>query len=1079
MTCPLLLGVLYFVILGILLMNKRLIPKKKIWKRLLLSVILIPFILITTLILVLFWKQDYIVQELITTVNKDFRGTLEIDDSHISPFANFPYISIDLDHVTVYEDKTKSTEPLLDVTDLYLGFDIWTLLKGKLDIRSLKISNGFIKLIQHNDGSINILNALSSEQEIDDVNEEFHLDLKSIQLSDIRFIKHNEENDVLLDIFITKANSKFKTTDNHMMVSLKSQFELSAILQGDTSFIKHKHFDISTQLDYIEDQQLLVIQPSEVKLERALFRMDGSVDFNDDMNVDIRFHGEKPNFDLFLAFAPEELTPALQRYDNGGKIFFEASVSGKSINGHNPLVVANFGCEEAFFSNKQSSKRLDDLFFKGYFTTGDSGRASTMEFGLMDFSARPEAGTFSGNLIVKNFDSPEIDMQIRSEFELGFLADFLNITDVQDLKGHVALTMNFHDIVDLANPEKSIEKLNESYFTELEVKKLGFKTKAFHLPFSDIDIKASMDGHEATIDHFRIKVGDSDINIQASISDLPAILHHTADPVTATLLVTSSLLDVKQLTSGDTVKSKPVNEQIKDMSMKMKFNSSARAFTESPNLPVGEFFIEDLYAKLTHYPHTLHDFHADVFVDDQNFRIIDFTGMIDKSDFHFNGKLNNYDLWFANQPLGDTKIEFNLTSDLLQLEDLFSYGGENYVPEDYRHEEFKKLKIHGFADLHFDKGLKSSDVYIDKLEATMKVHPMRMEKFKGRIHYEGDQLMVENFSGKIGKSEFVANLNYHLGGDSVIRKKANYFSLQSRYLDFDELFNYNPPPADKVVTPEDHEAVFNIYDLPFTDMAFHFDIKHLNYHRYLLDDFYAKARTTKDHYIYIDTLSLQAAGGKIHLNGYFNGADRNRIYFNPVMQLENVDLDKLLFKFENFGQDHLVSENLHGKLSGKVTGKIHIHADMVPIIDDSEIHLDVQVTQGRLEHYSALDALSDYFKDKNLTKVLFDTLRNQLDMKNGVLSIPAMTINSTLGFIEISGRQDANLNMEYYLRVPLKLVTQVGMTKLFGKKELDPDKEDEIQYRDESKRIRFVNLKITGTPDNYSISLAKDKGVNQ
>ena len=38
---------------------------------------------------------------------------------------------------------------------------------------------------------------------------------------------------------------------------------------------------------------------------------------------------------------------------------------------------------------------------------------------------------------------------------------------------------------------------------------------------------------------------------------------------------------------------------------------------------------------------------------------------------------------------------------MLKLEDLFSYGGENYVPEDYRHEEFDDLKIHGFADLHF------------------------------------------------------------------------------------------------------------------------------------------------------------------------------------------------------------------------------------------------------------------------------------------------------------------------------------------------------------------------------------------
>ncbi|MBL7857523.1 MAG: AsmA family protein [Cyclobacteriaceae bacterium] len=1047
------------------------------WKRWVIGVLLLPVLLFATVLVIIYWRQDDIVQELISTVNEDFTGEVEIAGSHVSPFANFPYISIDLDDVRVYEDKTKFTTPIVEVRDVYLGFDLWTLLRGTMEVKALKLTNGSIRLTQHQDGSFNITNALSSKKEIKDVSEEFHLDIKSIQLVNIDLLKLNEENNILIEAFIDNAKLKFKATPNHVMVSLDSRFQVTVLVEGDTTFVKHKHFDLQTQLDFAEDKQVLTIQPSELKLEKAFFKMDGSIDFDDDMNVDINFHGNKPNFDLFLAFAPDELASTLERYDNQGQIFFEASIKGKSANGHNPLVVADFGCEDAFINNTISKKKVDQLYFKGHFTTGAKRNASTMEFSLMDFSAKPEAGIFTGNLLVRNFESPEIDMKLRSEFDLDFLSQFLNITDLEDLKGHVALTMNFHDIIDLAHPEKSIEKLNESYFTELEVKNLSFRTPAYHLPIHDIDIKVVMDGHEAVIDHIRVKVGDSDISIKAKVSDLPAILHHTNDPVTATMVITSSLLDVKQLTSMDTAKAKPVDEQIKNLSLKLKFTSSARAFTESPTLPRGEFFIEDLYAKLTHYPHALHDFHADVFVDDHDFRIVDFTGMIDKSDFHFTGKLKNYDLWFNDDPLGDTKVEFNLTSTVLQLEDLFAYGGENYVPEDYRHEEFKNLSVHGFSDLHFNKGLKSADIYMDKLEAQMKIHPLRFEKFKGRVHYEDEHLVIENLSGKLGKSEFSANLNYYLGKDQTIKKRDNHFSITSPQLDLDELFNYNPPPAGQTTQPKDHEDVFNIYDLPFTDMTFDVDIRHLKYHRYMLDDFYARARTQQDHYIYIDTLSLAAAGGKIRLNGYFNGSDRNKIYFSPDLKMENVDLDKLLFKFENFGQDHLVSENLHGKLSGRVKGKVHLHADMVPILDDSEIHMDIHVTQGRLEHYAALDAVSDYFRDKNLSRVLFDTLSNHLDIINGVMSIPNMTINSTLGFIEISGKHDINMNMEYYIRVPLKLVTQVGMQKLFGNKEgnTNPEGDDEIQYKDESKKVRFVNLKISGTPDNYKISLGKNR----
>jgi AsmA-like C-terminal region len=219
---------------------------------------------------------------------------------------------------------------------------------------------------------------------------------------------------------------------------------------------------------------------------------------------------------------------------------------------------------------------------------------------------------------------------------------------------------------------------------------------------------------------------------------------------------------------------------------------------------------------------------------------------------------------------------------------------------------------------------------------------------------------------------------------------------------------------------------------------------------------------------------MAAAGGEIGVSGYFNGSDPKKIYFSPVITMNRVDLDKLLFKFENFGQDHLVSENLHGKLNGSMTGKIRMHADMVPIVDDSEIHIDFEVIQGRLENYTALLAVADYFQDKNLNHVRFDTLSNTIDMKNGTLSIPAMTVNSSLGFIQLSGKQDLDMNMEYYVRVPWKLVTKAASQKLFGSGDKSTGN-DSIQYMDETKRQRFLNLKITGTPDAYKISLGKDK----
>ena len=63
--------------------------------------------------------------------------------------------------------------------------------------------------------------------------------------------------------------------------------------------------------------------------------------------------------------------------------------------------------------------------------------------------------------------------------------------------------------------------------------------------------------------------------------------------------------------------------------------------------------------------------------------------------------------------------------------------------------------------------------------------------------------------------------------------------------------------------------------------------------------------------------------------------------------------------------------------------------------------------------------------------------------------------------------------MEYYLRIPWKVVTRAGIQKLFGNKDRDTSEQvDDIQYR--TRNMRFLNVKITGTPDEYSITLGKD-----
>ena len=1065
-------------------MKFKVLKKRKLLFRFIAGIIILPLLCLGAIVLYITVKQNDIIKDNITTLNKEHKGFVTIGDTHLSLFSNFPNISFKADDLKIYETKKENSPVIMDVKDIYVGFNLWEILEGNYNLKSLIIEDGFFDIVLHKDGTINLQNALEPFKETK--NEAFiDIQLESIKLNNLDIHKKDEKENTDLETFIYTANGGFNIDSQQISGHVDTEFKMNLIDNGDTTYIKNKHFNLKTNLSFNEATGLITIDPSNLTMEHGDFELEGTVDTKNDVDLDLKIKGTKPNFDMLIAFAPENIIPVLERYKNAGEIYFNAIVQGATLNQQVPFFDVNFGASKAFLENTDKGKRVNDMGFKGHFTNGKEHNSRTTRLEIKDMTAKLEKGKFLGNVVINNFDAPEIDMQLNADFNLEFMVDFLNLDDVDITSGNISLKMNFHDIIDIDNPEQALNKLNQAYFSELKIDSLSLSSKDLPAPLKKLNAHVVMNGKKATLNQFDMLLGNSDISVTGYLSDLPAILHHTDTPVDVHLDIKSNLLDVAEITKFYAVDSTAIDEQIKALSAGFSFKSSANAFTESKYLPKGEFFIDNFDAQLKHYPHKLHDFHVDVLIDDQDLKIVDFKGLIDNSDFHINGLVHDYGFWMQEELNGDVDLDLSLTSNLLRLEDIFSYKGENYVPEEYRHEEFKKLALHVNSSMHYKaSALQSIDVDLDKLNTKMHLHPLRFEYFTGRFHYEDEHLVVNNFIGKIGRTSFNADLNYYLGDNEAIKKRDNYFSLKANYIDYDQLF---PPDvtansstksvASKTADVAEHANAFNLYELPFTDMKFDLEVDHFIYKRIDLQEIKASFRTTQKHYIYVDKLAMNAAGGNVKMTGYFNGSDPKHIYMKPNIEATNIDIDKFLFKFENFGQDHLVSDNLKGHVTTTINGKIRVYPDLVPDLDQSEIHMDLKIFNGKLQNYEPMNMLSDYMGDKNLTNIKFDTLKNHLDIINGRINIPNMTIESTLGHMELSGSQDLDNNIEYYLRIPWKIVKKAAKYKLFSNKKNAGNKleEDEIIELDPNKKVKYLNIKLYGNIDDFEVSMKKAK----
>ena len=164
---------------------------KKMWKKAIGIFLGIPLLLFAIITLVISLKKEAIVQELLANANKDFKGKITLSGTQISPFENFPYISIDLKDFQVFETKVPNEKPIINLKDVYVGFDLWTIIRGKFDIKTIKLANGKINITQYQDNTFNLVKAFEPIKEVENLEEEFHIDLQKIKIKNVDVLKTN------------------------------------------------------------------------------------------------------------------------------------------------------------------------------------------------------------------------------------------------------------------------------------------------------------------------------------------------------------------------------------------------------------------------------------------------------------------------------------------------------------------------------------------------------------------------------------------------------------------------------------------------------------------------------------------------------------------------------------------------------------------------------------------------------------------------------------------------------------------------------------------------------------------------
>ncbi len=170
----------------------------------------------------------------------------------------------------------------------------------------------------------------------------------------------------------------------------------------------------------------------------------------------------------------------------------------------------------------------------------------------------------------------------------------------------------------------------------------------------------------------------------------------------------------------------------------------------------------------------------------------------------------------------------------------------------------------------------------------------------------------------------------------------------------------------------------------------------------------------------LNTVSLEHAGGSMSISGGLT-AKNSKYYASQIKaDLRNVDVNKVMYAFNDFGQNGITYANLKGKLTSSINIRMDIDRELKGNPSNMDGYIDFSIKKGALLNYDPLVKLEDVVPlNRNFREIYFAELKDRLDVRNKEINLNRMEIQSTLVTFFIEGVYSLRGNTDISIQIPL------------------------------------------------------------
>ena len=329
----------------------------------------------------------------------------------------------------------------------------------------------------------------------------------------------------------------------------------------------------------------------------------------------------------------------------------------------------------------------------------------------------------------------------------------------------------------------------------------------------------------------------------------------------------------------------------------------------------------------------------------------------------------------------------------------------------------------------------------------------------GNFSFEKNDLKINQLNALLGSSDLALQgyfrnlLGFLLFPDQSLQIDAQ---LKANKINLAELISSTPT--------NNTQSEYLIKLNPKLSCNLKVDINELTFQKFKANDIGGNIQIGNQQ-INTDYLSFRAQDGLVFTKIKLDASLGKPLSIDADVNLKKINITKFFYEFEEFGLEIIQSKNLKGLATASI--KIHSIWDKYLAANTDALTAEgpILIENGELINFEPMLALSKFIDVNELKNLKFASLANTLSIKNRIVTIPAMQIQSNALNLDFAGTHNFDNIIDYRLKILL--------SDLIKKKSKRLGDEQFGELEDDGRGKTILYIKMYGDAENPKFNIDK------